>query len=41
MFRREAVNGDRFQRTGLAYRSAVNGTIFLTAASLPFWSGCH
>jgi len=27
MFRREAFNGARFQRTGLAYREAVNGTI--------------
>ena len=36
MFRREAVNGDRFQRTGLAYRSAVNGTIFFDSSISAF-----
>ena len=40
MFRREAVNGARFARTGSAYRRAVNGTIFSTAASRPSSSGC-
>ena len=32
MFRRETVNGDRFQRTGVAYRSAVNGTSFFDSS---------
>ena len=36
MFRHEAVNGDRFQRTGLAYRSAVNGTIFFDSSISAF-----
>ena len=36
MFRREAVNGDQFQRTGLAYRSAVNGTIFFDSSISAF-----
>ena len=36
MFRREVVNGDRFQRTGLAYRSAVNGTIFFDSSISAF-----
>ncbi|MFL2511993.1 MAG: ABC transporter ATP-binding protein [Synechococcus sp.] len=36
MFRRETVNGDRFQRTGLAYRSAVNGTIFFDSSISAF-----
>ncbi len=36
MFRREGVNGDRFQRTGLAYRSAVNGTIFFDSSISAF-----
>ena len=36
MFRREAINGDRFQRTGLAYRSAVNGTIFFDSSISAF-----
>ena len=34
MFRRETVNGDR--RTGLAYRSAVNGTIFFDSSISAF-----
>ena len=36
MFRREAVNGNRFQKTGLAYRSAVNGTIFFDSSISAF-----
>ena len=36
MFRRESVNGDRFQRTGLAYRNAVNGTIFYDSSISAF-----
>ena len=36
MFRRETVNGDRFHRTGLAYRSAVNGTIFFDSSISAF-----
>ncbi len=36
MFRREAVNGHRFQLTGLAYRSAVNGTIFFDSSISAF-----
>ena len=36
MFRREAVNGSRFARTGSAYRSAVNGTIFFDSSISAF-----
>lgn len=36
MFRREAVNGSRFQTTGLAYRRAVNGTIFFDSSISAF-----
>lgn len=36
MFRREAVNGDRFNTTGLAYRRAVNGTIFFDSSISAF-----
>ena len=36
MFRREAVNGARFARTGAAYRSAVNGTIFFDSSISAF-----
>lgn len=36
MFRRERVNGDRFARTGSAYRSAVNGTIFFDSSISAF-----
>ena len=36
MFRREAFNGDRFQRTGLAYREAVNGTILFDSSISAF-----
>ena len=36
MFRREAVNGKRFQRTGSAYRRAVNGTIFFDSSISAF-----
>ena len=36
MFRREAVNGARFARTGSAYRSAVNGTIFFDSSISAF-----
>ena len=36
MFRREAVNGNRFQKTGLAYRSAVNGTTFFDSSISAF-----
>lgn len=36
MFRREAVNGERFQSTGLAYRRAVNGTIFFDSSISAF-----
>ena len=36
MFRREAVNGERFQRTGSAYRRAVNGTIFFDSSISAF-----
>ena len=36
MFRREAVNGARFARTGSAYRRAVNGTIFFDSSISAF-----
>ena len=36
MFRREAVNGERFQRTGSSYRRAVNGTIFFDSSISAF-----
>ena len=36
MFRREQVNGERFQRTGSAYRRAVNGTIFFDSSISAF-----
>ncbi len=36
MFRREGVNGARFARTGAAYRSAVNGTIFFDSSISAF-----
>ncbi|EAU73328.1 ABC transporter ATP-binding protein [Synechococcus sp. RS9916] len=36
MFRREAVNGQRFNTTGLAYRRAVNGTIFFDSSISAF-----
>ncbi|KZR86816.1 putative ABC transporter ATP-binding protein [Synechococcus sp. MIT S9509] len=36
MFRREALNGARFQRTGLAYREAVNGTILFDSSISAF-----
>jgi len=36
MFRREAVNGERFNITGLAYRRAVNGTIFFDSSISAF-----
>lgn len=36
MFRREAVNGSRFARTGSAYRRAVNGTIFYDSSISAF-----
>ena len=36
MFRREAVNGERFQRTGSAYRRAVNGTILFDSSISAF-----
>ena len=36
MFRREAVNGDRFRSTGQAYRRAVNGTIFFDSSISAF-----
>jgi ATP-binding cassette subfamily B protein len=36
MFRREAFNGTRFQRTGLAYREAVNGTILFDSSISAF-----
>ena len=36
MFRREAVNGERFRSTGLAYRRAVNGTIFFDSSISAF-----
>ena len=36
MFRREAFNGARFERTGLAYRKAVNGTILFDSSISAF-----
>ena len=36
MFRREGVNGERFSRTGAAYRQAVNGTIFFDSSISAF-----
>jgi len=36
MFRREVFNGARFQRTGLAYREAVNGTILFDSSISAF-----
>ena len=36
MFRRERVNGERFARTGAAYRKAVNGTIFFDSSISAF-----
>jgi ATP-binding cassette subfamily B protein len=41
MYRREQVNSSRFARTGAAYRSAVNGTIFFDSSISAFleWVG--
>ena len=41
MYRREQVNSRRFSRTGAAYRSAVNGTIFFDSSISAFleWVG--
>ncbi|CAK23122.1 ABC transporter ATP-binding protein [Synechococcus sp. CS-197] len=36
MYRREAFNGVRFETTGLAYRRAVNGTIFYDSSISAF-----
>ena len=36
MFRREAFNGERFNRTGRAYREAVNGTILFDSSISAF-----
>ena len=36
MFRRERINVKQFDRTGSAYRRAVNGTIFFDSSILPF-----
>ena len=36
MFRRETVNGQLFDRTGAAYRQAVNGTIFYDSSISAF-----
>ena len=36
MYRREQVNSRRFSRTGAAYRSAVNGTIFFDSSISAF-----
>ncbi len=36
MFRRETINGQRFRRTGLTYRKAVNGTIFFDSSISAF-----
>ena len=36
MFRRESVNGQRFNATGMAYRRAVNGTIFFDSSISAF-----
>ncbi|MCP4974352.1 MAG: ABC transporter ATP-binding protein [Prochlorococcus sp.] len=36
MFRRENVNGEQFDRTGAAYRKAVNGTIFYDSSISAF-----
>ncbi len=36
MFRRERVNGERFNQTGMDYRKAVNGTIFYDSSISAF-----
>ncbi len=36
MFRRESINGRKFNRTGLAYRQAVNSTIFFDSSISAF-----
>ena len=36
MFRREGINGNRFNKTGLLYRKAVNGTIFYDSSISAF-----
>ncbi len=36
MFRREFLNGKKFNRTGMAYRKAVNGTIFYDSSISAF-----
>ena len=36
MFRRESINGQRFNKTGLEYRNAVNGTIFYDSSISAF-----
>ncbi len=36
MFRRESINGEKFNRTGLLYREAVNGTIFFDSSISAF-----
>ncbi len=36
MFRRELINGNNFYKTGMAYRKAVNGTIFYDSSISAF-----
>ena len=36
MFRREFINGMKFNKTGMAYRAAVNGTIFYDSSISAF-----
>ena len=36
MFRREGVNGKQFNRVGMTYRKAVNGTIFYDSSISAF-----
>ena len=36
MFRREAINGQKFNKTGMVYRQAVNGTIFYDSSISAF-----
>ncbi len=36
MFRREALNGHKFNKTGMVYRQAVNGTIFYDSSISAF-----
>ncbi len=36
MFRREGINGDKFNKTGRTYRRAVNGTIFYDSSISAF-----